>query len=104
MNDEVTQRVLAIKKAYRDKNVTDGHKKWDVSDYMSGLVGDIGDLSKLIMAKQRLRGFDDDIDAALQHEIGDCFWSLIVLCDELGMTVEDAMEKTLKDLEERLAV
>lgn len=102
IDDKTLRRILAIKQRYSDKNAADKHRKWTVTDYMSGFVGDVGDLSKLVMAKQQLRDYDGDVDAALKHEIGDCFWALFVLCDELGIDAQNAIETTLEDLEGRL--
>lgn len=105
MIDEKTkQRFLRTKQLYRKQNEENGQKRWGATDYMSGYVKDVGDLSKLIMVKSGLRGFDGDIDHALKHEIGDCFWSLFVLCDELGISPEEAIETVLSDLEGRLGV
>ena len=99
---ELVTRSNDIKVKYRTKNLEDGHKEWTVSDYMSGFVKDVGDLSKLIMAQQNLRSFDGNLEDALKHELGDCLWSLIIICEELGIDPKDALNKTLTDLEERL--
>ena len=105
MIDEKTkQRSLRTKQLYDMKNEENGQKKWGTTEYMSGYVKDVGDLSKLIMVKSGLRGFDGDIDHALKHEIGDNFWSLSMICDELGISPEGAIETVLNDLEERSAV
>ncbi len=101
IKQEMIDRSINIKNKYRQLNKQDGHKSWTVTDYMSGFVKDVGDLSKLIMIKQGLRGGSDNIDHDLEHEIGDCFWSLFVICDELGIKTEKAIETMLRDLESR---
>lgn len=105
MIDEKTkQRIMRTKQLYDAKNEEEDQKKWGATEYMSGYVKDVGDLSKLIMVKSGLRGFDGDIDHALKHEIGDCFWSLFMICDELGISPEEAIETVLHDLEGRFGV
>lgn len=100
---EAQQRALRIKAAYERLNAKDGYTKWDTADYMLGFVKDVGDLSKLVMAKQGFRGYTGDIDHDLKHEIGDCFWSLFVICNELGIVPEEAMDTMFNELEERLS-
>lgn len=99
---DAQERALEIQRKYRKINRADGHKEWTTADYMSGFVKDVGDLSKLIMVNNGLRGYDGDLDHDLKHEIGDCFWSLFIICSELGISPEGAIETTLSDLEERL--
>ena len=57
--EELQARAVDVAAKYRQKNETDGHAKWDASAYMAGFVGDVGDLSKLIMARSNLRHIDD---------------------------------------------
>ncbi len=71
---------------------------------MSGFVGDVGDLSKLIMAKRGLRSdVDDDIDDKIAHELADCLWSVCVLADKYNVNLEAAFLKTMDELDERLS-
>ena len=71
---------------------------------MSGFVGDVGDLSKLIMAKRGLRGpTDDDIDEKIAHELADCLWSVCILADKYNINLEAAFSKTMNELEDRLS-
>lgn len=75
---ELQQRALDIRQHYNQLNQQDDHNVWGPKDYAMGLVGDIGDLMKLVMAKENMRGIDD-VDTKLQHEFGDCLWALFVL-------------------------
>lgn len=99
--DQLRAQALAVKQAYDDNNQAAGRKKWDASDYMAGFVGDVGDLSKLIMAKQGLRP-NDDIDAKLAHELSDCLWSMLILANELGIDIETAFAKNMHELHARV--
>lgn len=101
--DEMISRSIKIKKLYASKNAADGHKNWTAGDYLAGMMKDMGDLSKLIMVKENLRSMDGDIDAKLAHEIGDCFWSLVVIADELSIDPKVAFASMLREVEERFA-
>ena len=90
-----------IASKYRQKNKTDGQKEWDASAYMAGFVGDVGDLSKWMMAKSNLRQIDN-VDAKIAHELSDCLWSILVLADQLGVDIESSFKTTMKELEARL--
>lgn len=99
---ELQQRAQEIRRKYDELNTKDGHTKWDGVDYAAGFVGDVGDLMKLVMAKDgKRRG--DDIDAKLRHELGDCFWSLLVIANHYDIDLEAAFHGTMNELEERLA-
>jgi len=70
---------------------------------MSGFVGDVGDLSKIIMVKSGLRSDQgENIDDLLVHELADCLWSICVLADIYNVDVEAAFSKTMNELEAKL--
>ncbi len=98
---ELTKRALSIRRKYDALNAKDGHKKWDGVDYLAGLMGDLGDLAKLVMAKEGLRR-GDDIDSKLRHEIGDCLWSILIIADYFDIDLEKAFNGTMDELDERL--
>lgn len=100
---DLQKRAQEIRQKYDELNAKDGHSKWDGVDYTAGFVGDVGDLVKLVMAKDgKRRG--DDIDARLEHELGDCLWSLLVIANHYDIDLEKAFSKTMDGLDERLAV
>jgi len=99
---DLQKRAQQIRDKYDVLNLKDGHQKWGASEYVEGLVGDVGDLMKLVMAKEgKRRG--EDVDAKLQHELGDCLWSLLVLANNYGIDLEKAFLQTMNELDERLA-
>jgi NTP pyrophosphatase (non-canonical NTP hydrolase) len=69
---------------------------------MLGFVKDVGDLARLVQAKEGIREVED-LDAALAHELADCLWSLIVLAERYGVDLEHAFGRTMDELERRLA-
>ncbi|GMA22318.1 hypothetical protein GCM10025864_00770 [Luteimicrobium album] len=68
---------------------------------MRGFVGDVGDLAKHALGKAGVRP-REDLDEAVAHELADCLWSLCVLADAYGVDLEDAFERTMRSLTERL--
>ncbi|MEK7624022.1 MAG: nucleotide pyrophosphohydrolase [Patescibacteria group bacterium] len=100
---EIIKRAKEIQKAYRLFNQKNGQAEWDVSAYTQGFVGDVGDLMKLIMAKNNLRQ-GDDLDKKLSHELSDCLWSIIVIAIELDIDLEKEFLKSMDDLETKVRI
>lgn len=99
---ELQRRAQSIREKYDDLNAKDGHTKWSGVDYAAGFVGDVGDLVKLVMAKDgKRRG--NDVDDKLRHELGDCMWSLLVISSHYNIDIAQAFNATMDQLEERLA-
>lgn len=95
-------KAIRIRDHYNELQDKDGQKRWTASERMSGFVGDVGALSKLIMAKQGLRRGPESLDAELAHEVADCLWSVIVIADELGIDLEAEFNKTTDELHKRI--
>ena len=65
--DQMTKVAREVAAAYRLKNESEGLQPWSLDNYVTGLVGDIGDLSKVIMARSGHRQLDD-ADGRLRPE------------------------------------
>lgn len=100
---EIQSRALEIAVLYDESNTAAGRPVWGPSEYMSGLVGDIGDLSKLIMAHEGLREISD-VDTKIDHELDDILWSYVVLCKKLGRTPGQTFPKTMDEIQARFEV
>jgi hypothetical protein len=98
---DLQKRAGEIRDKYATLNVKDGHKIWQGKEFMMGFVGDVGDLAKLVMAKDNLRNIDD-VDAKLAHELSDCLWSILILAKEYDIDLENEFEKTMNELEQRM--
>ncbi len=94
---QLTEQAVQVQEAYRELNQKQGHQRWEAAEYMQGLVGDVGDLAKLVMAKNGFR-HADDLDARIAHELADCLWAILVLANELNVDLEQAFTKTVQDL------
>ncbi|MFA5003760.1 MAG: hypothetical protein WC498_00570 [Candidatus Saccharimonadales bacterium] len=98
--DDISQRAVDIRAKYDALNARRGII-WNEQNLMSGFVGDVGDLSKIIMAKQGLRSMDD-VDSKLAHELSDCLWSVLVLADKYGIDLASEFLKTMDGLDKRI--
>ena len=99
--DELLKRAVEIRRKYDELNKTKRNVTWNEQDLMAGFVGDVGDLSKIIMAKHGLRHMDD-VDEKLAHELSDCLWSVLVLADRYGIDLAAEFIKTMDGLDRRI--
>ncbi len=98
--DEIAKRAVEVRAKYDELNKRNG-VSWNETDLMSGFVGDVGDLSKIIMAKKGLRDMDD-VDEKLAHELADCLWSVCVLAHKFGINLGAEFVKTMDGLDKRI--
>lgn len=99
--DTINNRALEIREKYNELNFTQRGVRWDATQVMAGFVGDVGDLSKIIMAKNGLRAMDD-IDHELAHELSDCLWSILVIASKYDIDLASEFMKTMDELEKRV--
>lgn len=95
------QKALEIQSSYNKLNKSKGEKKWQTSEYLAGLVGDVGDLSKLIMSKNGYRDFPD-LDNNLKHELVDILWALFVIASELGIDINQEADQWFNIMNEKI--
>src|SRR3712207_3193091 len=98
---ELMQRAEEIREKYEELNAKNGKEAWRIRDYAMGYVGDVGDLMKLVMAKENLRDIPD-VDEKLGHELADCLWSILVLANYYGIDLEKEFETTMQTIERRI--
>ncbi len=98
------KRAEKVKEKYEELNRIKGKKPWTVSEYVQGLVGDVGDLVKLIMIK---RNFLDkntkEINKKIRHELADCFWSLMIIAQELDIDLEEEFLINMEYIKQKLS-
>jgi NTP pyrophosphatase (non-canonical NTP hydrolase) len=78
-------------------------RSWSREDLALGLVGDVGDLVKLVMAESGIRTIADS-RAKLAHELADCLWSVCVLAELYQIDLEQAFLDTMHELEQHIRV
>jgi NTP pyrophosphatase (non-canonical NTP hydrolase) len=73
-------------------------REWTLSDLVAGLATDVGDLARLVAAKQGIRPATEDLDQQLAHEVADCLWSVFVIASKVGVDVPAAYAQGMQDL------
>lgn len=100
---QMARQVAAL---YAERDMERFGRTWSANELVLGLMGDVGDLAKLAQGKAGVRPHPD-LDAALEHELADCLWSVITIADALNVDLErafgSAMEALSRCLSERSA-
>lgn len=100
--EDLQKRAAEIRQKYDELNKTKRNVEWSGQDIMAGFVGDVGELSTIIMAKHGLRNDVDDVDEKLAHELADCLWSIMVLAQKYNVDLAKEFNKTMDHLDKRI--
>ena len=95
------QRAMKVRSLYAQLEKQRYCKTWSAEQLVQGFVGDVGDLAKIIMAKEGYRAAEN-VDAKLAHELADCLWSVIVLANAYDVDLESAFTSTMDELEKQI--
>lgn len=99
---QLIEQARAVRSKYAEFETKRNGREWTGEEIALGFVGDVGDLVKLVQAKEGIRDAEN-VDEALAHELSDCLWSVIVLADKYGVDLEAAFVKTMGELDTRLS-
>lgn len=95
-------RALEILRQYNALNKKRHGHKWTPKDHAMGFVGDVGDLMKLVAAKEGVRPANN-VDSKLGHELADCLWSIFVLANHYDIDLESEFDRTMDYLDKRIS-
>ena len=98
---QLTERAMQIRQCFAAYEQRRTGRTWTREEIMQGFVVDVGDLMKLVMAKNGAR-LVDDVDRKLAHELSDCLWSILVLAKLYDVDLEREFPATLKEIEAKL--
>jgi NTP pyrophosphatase (non-canonical NTP hydrolase) len=98
---QLIENARAIRKEYAAVEKRRRGREWSGEELMLGYMKDIGDLAKLIQAKEGIRDVED-VDQKLAHELSDCLWSIIVLADHYGVDLESSFQKTMDQIRAKI--
>lgn len=98
---EIIDRAMDIRRLYEQKEKQLYGSAWTSEEIALGFVGDVGDLTKLIVAENGRRNILNN-RAKLEHELADCLWSVIVLSNLHGVDIENSFMDTMDELEKQL--
>ncbi|MEV6562917.1 MazG nucleotide pyrophosphohydrolase domain-containing protein [Nocardia sp. NPDC051756] len=99
---ELQARALVIHDLYDELNLAQRGRTWTRTDFMLGFVGDVGDLAKLVMAAEGTRAMPGGKEA-LEHELADCLWSVLILAQRYEVDLENVFTRTMGELEENIS-
>lgn len=99
--NQLSARARRVRTLYAQLEIRRGGRAWTRAELAQGFVGDVGDLMKLVMAKEGLRSAKN-VDAALAHELADCLWSVLVLAESYNIDLAAAFGRTMTGLERKL--
>jgi NTP pyrophosphatase (non-canonical NTP hydrolase) len=99
--NKLTKEALRIRKLYSELEKKNYGKPWGNLEIFNGFVADVGDLSRLILAKEGKRKIEN-IYPKLDHEISDCLWALLILAENYKIKISKTFPKNMKILEKRI--
>lgn len=100
--EDLVQRAMEVRMQYANLEQTTYGRTWTGEEIALGFVGDVGDLMKLILAKNGVRAIPE-AEQKLAHELADCLWSVLVLSHMYGIDLERAFLQTMDNLEQQIA-
>ena len=89
---------MEIAQRYDEHNLATRGRTWTREETMLGFVGDVGDLAKLVMAAEGARSDVGGRDA-LEHELADCLWAVLVLAHRFDVDLPAAYLRTMDEIE-----
>jgi NTP pyrophosphatase (non-canonical NTP hydrolase) len=98
----LTARALEVRRAYATVEANTYGSSWTTAELTSGLVVDVGDLVRLVMARDGRRPAPNKLDQRIAHELADCLWAVLVLADRLGVDLAAAFARSMDELERQL--
>ena len=98
---EISTRARSIRDLLEEYERERFGRTWSREELTLGLVGDIGDLAKLVQAGEGVREIEG-VHEKLEHELADVMWSIIVLADKFEIDLEVAFMRTMESIEAAL--
>ena len=94
----LSERAWRVRQLYARLETLRYGRAWTAQEVALGFVGDVGDLAKLVQAKEGVRDIPDG-EAKLAHELADCLWSVMTLAQLYDVDLEASFLATMDDLE-----
>jgi NTP pyrophosphatase (non-canonical NTP hydrolase) len=94
--EQLREMAVRVHDLYDELNARRG-RLWTREEFMLGMMGDVGDLAKLVMAAEGAREMPGG-RAALEHELADCLWSVLILAHRYEVDLPAAFTRTMHEL------
>jgi NTP pyrophosphatase (non-canonical NTP hydrolase) len=98
---DIVERARVFRRLYAAVERDAYGRPWSLEELTLGLVGDVGDLAKLVQAHEGVRKVDD-VQARLEHELADVLWAIIAIADRCDVDLERAFVATMDQLAREL--
>ncbi|GAA0418445.1 nucleotide pyrophosphohydrolase [Streptomyces luteireticuli] len=98
---EMREQAIKVHDLYDELNRRE-RRVWRPDEFMLGFVGDVGDLAKLVMAEEGAREVPGG-RAALEHELADCLWSVLILAYRYNVDLGEAFRRTMVELDQAIS-
>ena len=98
----ITSRALAIRSILEEHEQRKFGRTWSREELVLGLVGDIGDLAKLVQALEGVREIEG-VREKLEHELADILWSTLVIAAQCQVDLEASFVRTMEEIERSVA-
>ena len=95
------ERAVAIAGLYDHHHRAAGREPWHPADFLTGFVGDVGDLAKLVMAVEGRRVIPQARER-LGHELADCLCSVLVLAHRYDVDLSAEFARMTEGIERHL--
>ena len=95
---DLKAEAVRISDLYDQLNRRERGRVWTREEFLLGFVGDVGDLAKLVMAQEGARDVPGG-RRALEHELADCLWSVLILAHHYDVDLGTAFVRTMGELD-----
>ncbi|MDO9432550.1 MAG: MazG nucleotide pyrophosphohydrolase domain-containing protein [Phenylobacterium sp.] len=95
---DLSERAWRVRQLYAKLETLRHGRAWSAEEVALGFVGDVGDLAKLVQAKEGVRDIPD-VQNKLAHELADCLWSVMTLARLYDVDLEASFLATMDELE-----
>ena len=99
---DLKAQAVRINDLYDQLNRRERGRVWTREEFLLGFVGDVGDLAKLVMAQEGARDVPGG-RRALEHELADCLWSVLILAHHYDVDLGTAFGRTMGELDEAIS-
>ena len=98
---DLMHKAVAVRQQYAELETRSYGRPWTDEEIALGFVGDVGDLTKLVLSRNGVRDIPD-AEAKLAHELADCLWCVLVLSHRYGVDLEQAFVRAMDEIERHI--
>lgn len=100
--NELTEKAIRARDLYSEYEKKKLYKPWTSKETYLGLVSDVGDLGRLVLAKEGFRE-SPELKESLSHELGEILYATLVLAEAYNIDLEQAFTDEMNRLDKSLS-